>query len=129
MARKRPIPVSKPTYPGGVAALRQFVAENVNYPAAARAAGVEGTVTVRYSVDYRGHVVATRIKRGLGYGCDEEAARVVALLRFDVYSDRKKKVRIHQDLNVHFRLPAPAENPPAPGATITPTAGGYVIRW
>lgn len=135
--------VSRPVYPGGTDALKRFVAEHLNYPAAARAAGVSGTVVVRYTLDYTGKVVEAFIKRGLGHGCDEEALRVVRLLRFNVHQGRKKKVRIHQDLNIHFGInqkvavtevsptpppvanPAPA-SPPAPKTIVQPTRITYV---
>ena len=142
MAKKLPSHVSKPTYPGGKRAMSAFVREQLRYPDAARAAGVEGTVTLRYSLDYRGKVVDVKVKKGLGHGCDEEAMRVVRLLRFDVPQDRKKKVRIHQDILVHFRLPkktaspkksAPASPPKIVYTTEKKTDGGggygYTIRW
>lgn len=116
MAKKRPSHVSRPVYPGGTAALKKFVATHLRYPEEAKAARVEGTVVVRYGLNYAGKVTDVRIKKGIGYGCDEEAARVVKLLRFDVPQNRKKKVRIHQDLNVHFRLPKASPTPPAPAS-------------
>lgn len=107
MAKKRTSHVSKPIYPGGVTAMRKFVSANLKYPEAALTEKVEGTVVVRYSLDYRGKVVDAKVKKGIGYGCDDEAVRVVKLLRFEVPQARKKKVRIHQDLNIHFKLPKP----------------------
>lgn len=89
--------------------MKQFVAQHLKYPVTAIKARVEGTVTVRYSLDYRGKVVDAKIKKGLGHGCDEEAMRVVRLMRFEVPQDRKKKVRIHQDIHIHFNLPPPKE--------------------
>ncbi|MBC6994700.1 energy transducer TonB [Neolewinella lacunae] len=117
MAKNKITHVAKPIYPGGLAALRKFVSSHLTYPLEALAAKVEGTVTVRYSLDYRGVVVDAKIKQGLGHGCDEEALRVTRLLRFTVPQDRKKKVRIHQDLNVHFKLPKPTKKAPTPPAT------------
>ncbi len=112
MAKNKVTHVAKPIYPGGLAALRKFVTSQLVYPPEALTAKVEGTVTVRYSLDYRGVVVDAKIKQGLGHGCDEEALRVTRLLRFTVPQDRKKKVRIHQDLNVHFKLPKASKSPP-----------------
>ena len=132
MAKNRPSHVSKPVYPGGITAMRKFVSANLKYPADALAAAVEGTVTVRYSLDYRGKVVDAKVKKGLGHGCDEEALRVVRLLRFEVPQERKKKVRIHQDVNIHFKLPrrkpspAPAAPPEVSPRTATPQTINYV---
>ncbi|MEO0733040.1 MAG: energy transducer TonB [Bacteroidota bacterium] len=140
MAKKRSPHVAKPVYPGGMTALKKFVAAQLRYPEEALRARVEGTVTVRYGLDYRGKVVEAKVKKGLGHGCDEEALRVVKLLEFNVPQNRKKKVRIHQDLNIHFKLPAPKKEPtPAPSLQIrysTNKAGtkksssyGYTISW
>lgn len=99
-----------------------FVKKELKYPEAARDAKVEGTVVLRVSIDYRGKVVATRVKKGLGHGCDEEAQRVISLLQFDVPQSRKKKVRIHQDLNVHFKL-SKAKKTSLQGKVVKPKAG------
>ncbi|MEM1359675.1 MAG: energy transducer TonB [Bacteroidota bacterium] len=109
MAKNRPSHIAKPVFPGGLKAMKTFVAEHLKYPPSALEAKVQGTVTVRYSLDYRGKVVATKVKKSLGYGCDEEATRVVSLMRFKVPQDRKKKVRIHQDIHIHFNLPPAKE--------------------
>lgn len=132
--------------------MRAFVTEHLRYPEAAKEAKVEGTVVVRYSLDYRGKVVATKVKKGIGYGCDEEAMRVVGLLRFQVPQARKRKVRIHQDVNIHFKLPKEKKKPPVQppsgqmqityttspqtvnsGESITKlpaqTSYGYTIKW
>lgn len=95
--------------------MRKFISENLQYPEKAKAAAVSGTVTIRYSLDYRGKVVDAKVKKGLGYGCDQEALRVVKMMRFSVPQDRKKKVRIHQDININFNLTTP-KPAPAPAA-------------
>ena len=65
--------------------------------------------------------------QGLGHGCDEEACRVVRLLKFDVPKNRNLKVTFHQKLRVQFKKPVPLEAPPVvPGEmqvnyTVTPT--------
>ncbi len=116
MAKNRPTHIAKPVYPGGLAAMKKFVAEHLKYPEEALVAKVEGTVLIRYSLDYRGKVVDAKVKKGLGHGCDQEAIRVVKLMRWNVPQDRKKKVRIHQDINIHFKLPKVKK----PTATATP---------
>ena len=134
MAKNRSSHISKPVYPGGLAALRKFVTANLKYPPEALAARVEGKITVRYSLDYRGKVVDAKVKSGsLGHGCDAEAIRVVKLLRFEVPQERKKKVRIHQDVNIHFKLPKPRKTTsPAPAsaaqksARAVPTTVNYI---
>jgi len=122
MAKNRPSHISRPVYPGGLAAMKKFVAAHLKYPPAALKAKVEGTVVIRYTLDYTGKVTATKVKSGLGHGCDAEAERVVRLMRFTVPQSSKKKVRIHQDLNVHFKLPKKKAKPAA--APIKPASPG-----
>lgn len=119
MAKNRPSHIAKPVFPGGLKAMKAFVAKHLQYPTEALKAKVHGTVTVRYSLDYRGKVVDTKIKKGLGHGCDEEAMRVVRLMRFNVPQDRKKKVRIHQDIHIHFNLPVAKEEKVVPRSGMT----------
>ena len=97
--------VHKPVYPGGPAAMKQFVRENLKYPKEAFEKRIEGTVTLRYSIDHNGKVSDTHIVSGLGHGCDEEAVRIVSLFKFEVPKTRKMKVLFHKDIHIHFRLP------------------------
>ncbi|TVR77540.1 MAG: energy transducer TonB [Saprospirales bacterium] len=97
--------LKKPIYEGGPQAMKQFVAKNLKYPKAALENKVEGVVVVRYSIDKTGKVIKTKVKTGLGYGCDEEAERVVRLLRFTVPKNRKLKVVFHKTIHIRFSLP------------------------
>jgi protein TonB len=129
MAKNRPTHVSKPIYPGGLTAMKKFVAQHLKYPEEALAAKIEGTVLIRYGLDYRGKVTDVKLKKGLGHGCDEEAMRVVKLLRFTVPQSNKKKVRIHQDININFKLPKPKPKPKSPKPqemSITYTQGNRI---
>jgi protein TonB len=57
-------------------------------------------------------VVKTRIISSLGYGCDEEASRIVKMLKFEVPKNRKMKVVFHKNITIHFRLPKKTEKQP-----------------
>lgn len=96
-------------YEGGKAALQAFVKKELRYPAEALKAKVEGTVSVRYTVDYKGHVIEAGIISGLGHGCDEEAIRIVRSLQFKVPNDGKIKSKYTLKLHIHFRLPGSAK--------------------
>ncbi len=112
--------LKKPTYPGGMAAMRQFIKEHLKYPEEAIREKVEGTVVLKYSIGPNGKVVDARLISGLGHGCDEEAVRLAKMLKFEVPRNRGVKVLFHKDLKVHFRLPkqkAPAK-PKATGQTV-----------
>ena len=98
--------IKKPIYPGGRDALKKFIGANLKYPKEALENKVEGTVSLKYTIDYKGKVVESHVISGLGHGCDEEALRLANLLRFEVpKSGRKVRVHFHKDLHIHFRLP------------------------
>ena len=98
--------IKKPIYPGGKEALRKFIRENMQYPAEALKARAEGTVTVKYTIDYKGNVTEAHVVSGMGYGCDEEALRLTRLLKFEVpRSGKRVRVQFHKDIHIHFKLP------------------------
>ena len=97
--------IRHPSYPGGTEALREFVKKNLRYPKEAQKNKIEGTVAVKYEIDQKGNVIDAQIKSGLGHGCDEEALRVVKLLKFHVPKHRGLRVTFHKTINIHFRLP------------------------
>ncbi len=97
--------IRKPIYPGGTKAMQEFLKMNKKYPAKALEHKTEGTVTIRYTIDYQGNVINTNVISGVGSGCDEEAQRIVSLLKFNVPKTRKMKVQYHKTIHIHFRLP------------------------
>lgn len=104
--------IHKPMYEGGNKALRAFVGQHLRYPEAALAQKIEGTVHVEYDIDHKGDVVDARVIGGLGAGLDEEAMRVVRLLKFTVTKHRGVRVLFHNRIQVHFRLPKAQPAPP-----------------
>jgi len=66
-----------PKYPGGETAMFQFLGKNIRYPAAAAKAGIQGKVFISFIVNETGTVQNVLVTKGIGYGCDEEAARVI----------------------------------------------------
>ena len=69
-----------PSFPGGEVKLVEYIAKNLNYPQEAIEKGIEGRVFVGFVIDVDGSVVDVEVKRGIGYGCDEEAVRVIKSL-------------------------------------------------
>ena len=69
-----------PSFPGGEEALYDFINNNLHYPEAACEANVSGTVVVCFAVETDGTISNVRIMRDLGYGCGEEAVRLVKLM-------------------------------------------------
>lgn len=100
-----------PEFPGGPKALTEFIYQHLQYPQTALESGVEGIAIVEYDIDYKGKVVDARVVQGLGHGCDEEALRVVRMLKFDVPTNRGLKVLFHKKANIQFKKPV--VQPPA----------------
>lgn len=124
--KKKPLFINQPEYPGGPKALTKFIYDNLKYPAAAAEAGVEGMVMVDYDIDHEGKVTATRVLQGIGHGCDEEACRVVKLLKFDVPKNRGVRVLFHKKARIQFKMPkqkaaAPVQTQMQVNYTVTPS--------
>lgn len=111
--KKKPLFIHQPEYPGGMKALTKFIYDNLRYPKEALENGVEGMVIVDYDIDFQGKVTATRVLQGIGYGCDEEACRVVKLLKFDVPKNRGVKVLFHKKARIQFKKPKQEKAPAA----------------
>ena len=107
--------IIQPYYEGGASAMDQKITENIKYPASALANKVEGTVFLKYDINHKGQVIAARIITSIGHGCDEEAVRLVKLLRFNVAKQPNGlKVIFHKEMYIHFRLPKEQAQPIAP---------------
>lgn len=97
--------IKKPTYPGGMTAIRKFVGDNLKYPQAALDNKIAGKVKINYTINHKGKVIDAKVFSGLGHGCDEEALRIVRLLRFEVPKNRGVKVKFHKKITINFHLP------------------------
>lgn len=64
------------SFPGGDAALRQFIAKNTVYPEIAIEQGLQGTVVLRFKVDVDGSVSTVSVKKSLSRECDKAAMDV-----------------------------------------------------
>ena len=103
--------IPKPVYEGGWQEMRKFIGKNMKYPEEAIKKKISGTVKLRYSIDYKGTVVDAKVIKGLGYGCDQEAIRLVKLLKFTVEKPRKVKVLFHKTINIHFKMQEKIQQP------------------
>ncbi len=122
--------IKAPYLEGGKHALEQFVKNELRYPKEALEAKTEGTVSVRYSVDYKGHIQDAHIISGIGHGCDEEALRLVRMLQFKVPNDGKIKSKFTRKLHIHFRLPgSPAVLPTTKKLSAAPISNAMDIQY
>ena len=84
----------------------EFIRQNLRYPEDALQNKVEGTVAVEADIDVFGKVISAKVKHGIGSGCDEEALRLVNLLKFEKKKYKGMHVVFHKTINIHFRLHA-----------------------
>lgn len=70
----------------------------------ARSARVEGTVTVRATIDIDGRATPIEVVQPLGYGLDESASDAVRQWSFVPAFRSGQRVQVVADVNVHFRL-------------------------
>jgi TonB family protein len=103
--------IKQPTFPGGNEAFKQAIYGQLRYPQAAFDKKLEGIVFIEYGIDYKGNVTDVRVLQGLGFGCDEEACRVIKTLKFDVPTTRGVRVLFHKKVKVQFKLPVAAPAP------------------
>lgn len=94
-----------PAYPGGIEAMYNYLAENIKYPEAAKAAGEEGRVFVRFVVEADGSITGTEVVRGIGGECDAEALRVInAMPKWTPGMKGGKPVRVQYTVPINFKL-------------------------
>lgn len=115
--------IKKPYYEGGMTAMKAFIKKELSYPPTALQQKIEGTVYIRYTINYKGKVIDVKIVGGIGHGCEEEAIRLVKLLEFNVPKNRNLKAVFYKKLQIHFKLPKTTPEkkkipspPPAPMA-------------
>lgn len=95
----------QPEYPGGMDALRSFLGKNLNYPRSAASAGVSGRVYVSFVVNTDGSLTDLHVLKGIGFGCDEEALRVMRKMpNWRPGKQAGRAVRVKYNLPISFTL-------------------------
>lgn len=75
----KPVEV-QPQFPGGIEKFYEIVKSNIRYPDQMRESSIEGKAFVEFVVEKDGSVTNFKTIRDPGYGSEEEAQRVMALL-------------------------------------------------
>jgi protein TonB len=92
-------------YAGGKNALKEIIAKNLIYPKNAIDNKIEGTVYLEYAVGFNGDVENVKVLKGIGYDCDEEAIRLVKLLKFSPQNNHGVKIITKHKIQINFKLP------------------------
>ena len=94
-----------PSFPGGEMEMMKYLSKNLKYPERAKDAEAQGTVLISFIVDKEGNISNASVKKGIGFGCEEEAIRVIQ--NMPVWSPGKmngKNVNVEYVLPVRFTL-------------------------
>ncbi|MDF3028449.1 MAG: TonB family protein [Fluviicola sp.] len=93
-------------YPGGMAAMNKFIAENLKYPETAKEKGIQGKCYLQFIVSETGQVSNIKVKKGVVdcKECDLEAVRVVkAMPKWKPGQKDGKNVNMTYTLPVSFK--------------------------
>lgn len=95
----------------------RYAQQSLKYPQEAIDAGIQGVIMVEFVIETDGRVTNTRLLRDLGYGCGEEALRMIKTMPSWVAgSEGGAPVRVSLSLPIVFSLPS--------GSTT-----GYRVSW
>jgi len=110
--RGTPLPLV-PQFPGGKDSLALFIKNNTKYPAKASKHHITGVIEVDFVVSKQGELTNIRVLKSLGYGCDEEALRVVKLMpRWKPGMMGRDPMELDYHVNIPFGTETPKQNTP-----------------
>lgn len=93
-----------PQFVGGQEALMRYMQKNLHYPPQALRNNVEGRVYISFTVMASGDIADVQVLKGLGFGTDEEASRVVKNMPAWVPGQQNKRtVSVRYTLPITFR--------------------------
>lgn len=102
-----------PTYPGGEAALINFINHSIRYPEDAREANIKGTCVVKFVVNQSGNVESPEIVKKVCPSIDKESIRVVSLLKgWNPATQKGKPIDAYFTLPIRFKLAPTNEDTP-----------------
>ena len=95
----------QPSFPGGPAAMMQWLKDNIKYPVVAAENGIEGRVIVQFVVSKTGSISDVRVARGVDPSLDREAIRVVSSMpKWTPGKQNGTTVNVRYTLPVTFKL-------------------------
>ena len=101
-----------PHFPGGDAALMQFLRENIKYPETAEKHGIQGRVICTFVVEDDGSVTNVQILRSVDDLLDKEAVRMIqAMPKWVPGKQNGEPVFVKYTLPITFKLDTPKSQP------------------
>lgn len=99
-----------PEYPGGKEEFRKYIIENLKYPETAVREKVAGTVHLAADISDNGEVLDVQVVKGIGYGCDEEAVRLIRGCHFGGVKNKGVRLKTRKKFRIRFDLPQQQDN-------------------
>jgi protein TonB len=98
--------VEEPAEPkGGYSEFYAYVSKEMNYPMKALEVSASGKVYIKFVVDKDGALTDLEIARGIGFGCDEEAIRVLSQApKWTPAKQRGRVVKQQMVIPIFFKL-------------------------
>lgn len=94
-----------PEFPGGQAALLEYLRKNIKYPSICRENGIQGRVLIQFIVNKDGSIVDPEVVKSVNPYLDKEALRVISTMpSWKPGSQRGKPVRVKFTVPVNFKL-------------------------
>jgi TonB family protein len=91
-------------YQKGASALQDFIKENLEYPRQAQLANIQGTVILHFVVEPSGLATNIGIEQSVGGGCNQEAIRVLELIKWYPGKKNNKLARVQMSFPFYFIL-------------------------
>ena len=96
--------VQMPAYQKGNFALQDFIKQNLEYPRQAQLSNIQGTVILHFVVEPSGQMTNIGVEKSVGGGCDQEAIRVLELIKWYPGKHDDKFARISMSFPFYFVL-------------------------
>jgi TonB family protein len=93
-----------PMYQKGAFALQDFIKANLEYPRQAQLANIQGTVLLTFIVEPSGLPTNIGIIKSVGGGCDQEATRIIEMIKWYPAKIGDKLVRAQMTFPIYFIL-------------------------
>ncbi|MBP5713320.1 MAG: TonB family protein [Prevotella sp.] len=94
-----------PQFPGGMAALMEFLSKNIRYPKEAFEANKQGRVIANFVIETDGSISEAKVVKSVDPSLDEEAIRVInAMPNWTPGKQSGKAVRVKYTVPINFRL-------------------------
>jgi len=91
--------------PEGQEAFYKYISKNLKYPQAAVRGNIEGKVFVQFVINTDGSLTDIVVIKGIGFGCDEEAVRIIKNApKWTPGKQRGKPVRVRMSMPIAFKL-------------------------